>query len=184
MSNETLLQNRYSTCLFATTPGPLMFSSATLIWRLLCSDRGPSIGSNCATDYDCRPAPTGVAGRLACVAGRCAEGPRPEPSPEFGDLCSSVSVGISRQPNCDVCVHTAGHQQFCSSLCAFDEDCPAGFVCAYRPSDGGSSCSAACLPCGQRTAFSESGGRSDGGLNPAVDSGFCNFPSGRDGSRD
>lgn len=131
-------------------------------WRLACSDGGPSIGSACRGDQDCRPAPASVRGRLACVSGACAEQPRPAPVANFGDPCTASARPLGSASNCAACATPVdGCGSTCTMECLFDEDCPDSFVCAYSSDI----CGGACVPEGRRGALGRPVASGDGGTS-------------------
>ncbi|MBL8681631.1 MAG: hypothetical protein JNK05_20860 [Myxococcales bacterium] len=143
-------------------------------WRLACSDGGPSIGSACRGDQDCRPAPASVRGRLACVERRCAEQPRPAPDATFGQACAPSTRPLGSAANCAVCATPVdGCGSSCTMACLFDEDCPDSYVCAYS-SDR---CGGACVPEGRRGSLGRAPGAGDGGVG-ATDAGAASCADG------
>ncbi len=165
---QSRFANRYPNCVLSAGLDPNRVLIQLAPWRVLCSDHGPSVGSPCRNDVDCRPAPAPVVGALACREGQCVEVSRPPRPMHFEESCQArVGARISNSPTCDTCVRTSAGQQFCSISCVLDEDCPADFLCAYLATE----CRGACLPLGQRSGLSRPVGSqpSDAGTDASVD---------------
>jgi len=121
---------------------PRYFEFPSEFLKVFCEEGRPHApGDSCENDDDCRPAAHGE-GRLRCdsESGRCIVADPVLPPEGFGGNCGlsgddpSLRYAVVKfAPNCEIC-HVGNNleiclEQGCTMNCAFDEDCPEGYVC-------------------------------------------------------
>lgn len=145
-TDDTDLYDEYAFCLDAGLEYP---SDVSMLWyempaeffKVFCQEGYDHVsGDHCEDDEDCRPA---SGGRLACdtTAGECVETVRPPLPDGMGDPCDlSYDPGTAEyyvetyDTGCEEACHVGANrgdcvEQGCTFACAFDEDCPEGYMC-------------------------------------------------------
>jgi len=146
-------EKRYASC--AQNSG-LPYASppaAHVTWLYCPASQAIKVGSTCASDAECRPAPVGTA-RLSCdkVKKTCQATTRPAAPASFGKGCgltvSNYQYKSAKQdhlvvgPSCSTC-HAIWDpakscvKQACTMACKYDEDCPTGTICLCPIYKGG-----------------------------------------------